>query len=249
MPRVDPRQTFGGKARFYATSEVHTEERSLAAMSRLARVSPGTRVLDVATGAGHAGARPIEEGAAVIGLDITLPMLLEAQGLYEAKGLMLIQADVARMPFPDGTFDLGVSRRAPHHFPDIDACLRSMRNALKPGGALVIDDRSVPEDDFADRTINHLDALHDRSHVRDYRPSEWRGMLERHGLVLEHMETYERRRPLDSLTRTALEEDAREIERGVRSLDEGERARLGIEEDKDGITVTHWFVLLRAVRP
>jgi SAM-dependent methyltransferase len=176
-------------------------------------------------------------------------MLIEAARLCGREGPSWVQADVARLPFPKGTFDLVVSRRAMHHFPDLQHCLASMRDALRPGGAMVIDDRSVPEDDFVDRTMNHLDRLHDRSHVRQLRPSAWRDALDRCGLVLERLYTYHRRRPLSSLTQTAMEEDAREIERIVRALDAGERERMGIEVSGDSITVTHWFVLLRASRP
>ena len=38
---------------------------------------------------------------------------------------------------------------------------------------MVIDDRSPPEDEEVDRMINRLDVLHDPSHVRDHRASEW----------------------------------------------------------------------------
>jgi ubiquinone/menaquinone biosynthesis C-methylase UbiE len=249
MERTDPRQTFGRKARFYATSEAHTEAESLEAMARLARVRPGDRALDVATGAGHAGSRLLRAGAEVVGLDLTREMLQEARSLYSGTGLALVQADVARLPFRECSFDLIVSRRAPHHFPDIQVGLRCMRDALRPGGALVIDDRTVPEDDFVDLTMNHLDRLHDRSHVREHRPSEWRRLVEGSGLRLEHLETYERRRPLGSLTQTAREDDAKEIERIVSSLSPEEMRRMGIDRSGDEVKVTHWFVLLRAVRP
>ena len=229
MERADPRTTFGRKAAFYSASQAHTEEASLEALARLARVAPGMRVLDVATGAGHAAARLIGEGAEAVGLDLTRPMLLEARRLYGRKGLLLVQGDVSRLPFPQGAFDLVVSRRAPHHFPDIEGALASMRQALRPGGALVIEDRSVPEDDLVDRTMNHLDRLHDRSHVREYRPSEWRSMVQASGLALESMEAYRRQRPLSSLTQTAEPEDAAEIERMVREMSVSERERMGIE--------------------
>ncbi|HUL39389.1 MAG TPA: hypothetical protein VLU38_03770, partial [Methanomassiliicoccales archaeon] len=68
--RTDPRESFGKNAKFYATSQAHTEESSLKALSDLAEASPGLSVLDVATGAGHTAATLARSGASIIALDI-----------------------------------------------------------------------------------------------------------------------------------------------------------------------------------
>ncbi|HUL38770.1 MAG TPA: class I SAM-dependent methyltransferase, partial [Methanomassiliicoccales archaeon] len=188
-------------------------------------------------------------GASIIALDITPEMLREARKLYPEMGIQWLLGDVSRLPFVDAAFDLVVTRRAPHHFLDIGWALRSMASVLKHGGSLVIDDRSVPEDPFADATMNHLDKLHDRSHVREYRITEWLGMLASTGLKVTYAEMYERRRPLDSLTATAEEEDAQEIRGVVDALDEEGRRRMGIEVVGGEVMVTHWFVLLKALKP
>jgi hypothetical protein len=75
-----------------------------------------------------------------------------------------------------------------------------MKRVLRAGGQLVVDDRSVPEDDFVDERMNELDRLHDESHVRQYRPSEWERMLEACGFAVESVEPYIKHRPLTSLT-------------------------------------------------
>ena len=82
-------------------------------------------------------------------------------------------ADVLSLPFENEAFDVITCRRAAHHFTDLRRALAEMRRCLRAGGRLVIDDRSVPEDDFVDRTMNELDTLHDESHFRQYRPSEY----------------------------------------------------------------------------
>jgi ubiquinone/menaquinone biosynthesis C-methylase UbiE len=249
MERVDPRVTFGKRAGFYATSEAHKEKESLEAFSKVAGIRPGHLALDVATGTGHAAAALSERGAEVVGLDLTSLMLAEARRLYGARaGTHWVLGDVMNLPFAEGRFDLVTSRRAPHHFPDIEGALRSMRRVLRPGGALVIDDRSVPEDDYVDRTMNHLDVLHDRSHVRQYRLSEWKAMLGRNGFVTESAESYQRRRPLTSLTGNAEADDAEEIRAIVGAMSPDERMRMAIEEQGGEVTVMHWFVLLRARR-
>ncbi len=124
-----------------------------------------------------------------------------------------------------------------------------MATVLRHGGSLIIDDRSVPEDDFADQTMNRLDTLHDRSHVREYTQAEWVSMLESAGLRVQHSECYERNRPLDSLTANAKEEDARKIREVVDGLGEAGRRRMGIEVVAGEVMVTHWFVLLKAIKP
>ncbi len=97
--------------------------------------------------------------------------------------------------------------------------------------------------------MNHLNRLHDRSHVREYRLAEWVSMLESTGLQVRHAERYERNRPLDSLTATAKEEDARRIRELVDGLGEAGRRRMGIEVVAGELMVTHWFVLLKALKP
>jgi SAM-dependent methyltransferase len=178
-------------------------------------------------------------------------MLLKAAELSSLRGignLDLVQGNVYSLPFGDETFDIVTSRRAPHHFPDLLEAVRSMKRVIKRGGVTIIEDRSVPEDDFVDRTMNELDLLHDRSHVRDYRPSEWRSVMGEAGLIVEGLETFTRIWPLSSLTDTAAPEDKKEIERRVRSLDEAERKRMGVFEIEGALQIRHWFVLVKARR-
>jgi len=105
--------------------------------------------------------------------------------------------------FPAGTFHLITCRRAAHHFSQIQQALAEMGRVLRVGGRLVIDDRSVPEDDFVDACMNELDRYHDESHVREYRPSEWRRLLEGQGFKVEALEPYTKHRALTSFTEKA----------------------------------------------
>jgi ubiquinone/menaquinone biosynthesis C-methylase UbiE len=47
-------------------------------------------------------------------------------------------ADVERLPYGDGEFDLVVGHAFLHHIPDVEGSLADMRRVLKPGGALFI---------------------------------------------------------------------------------------------------------------
>jgi SAM-dependent methyltransferase len=163
-------------------------------------------------------------------------------------------ADAHDLPFEDEAFDMVTCRRAAHHFADIRGALREMRrvlrtrDALRPGGRLVIDDRSVPEDDFVDATLNRLDWLHDHSHVRQYRPSEWRSMMQEAGCTIEVIEPYTKHRPLSAFTSGVEPESVAEIECIIAGLDEAQRAALNVTEKDGEIYLNHWYVMIVAVK-
>ncbi|MDD1770554.1 MAG: methyltransferase domain-containing protein [Methanomassiliicoccales archaeon] len=245
------RESFEPLADYYARSKAHTDRDSLERLRMLVETGPAKTVLDVATGPGHTAMHLAPHVGRVVGLDLTRPMLLKAAELSSSRSignLDLVQGNVYSLPFGDETFDIVTCRRAPHHFPDLLGAVRSMKRVIKRGGVMVIDDRSVPEDDFTDRTMNELDVLHDRSHVRDYRPSEWRSVMGEAGLIVEGLETFSRVWPLSSLTDTAALEDRTEIERRVRSLDDAERKRMGVCEIEGVLQIRHWYVVVKARR-
>jgi SAM-dependent methyltransferase len=131
---------------------------------------------------------------------------------------------------------------------NIGRALREMRRVLRPGGRLIIDDRGVPEDDFADATLNRLDWLHDHSHVQQYRPSEWQRMMLDARFTVEAIEPYTKHRPLSAFTNGVEPESVAEIERIIVKLNEAQRAALNVTE-KDGETyLNHWYVMVVGVK-
>ena len=110
------------------------------------------------------------------------------------------EGDVHHLAFDRGAFDLVTCRRAAHHFSDIKLALREIARVLRPGGRFVVDDRSVPADQAADAALNHLDVLHDSSHVREYSAAEWAKLLAGAGFAIESIETYTRHRALSAFT-------------------------------------------------
>ncbi len=247
----DARKTFGKNAKWYRRSPEHADQQVLSGMVCMANPDPHALVLDVATGTGNAAMAFAPFVRRVVGIDITPEMLAEAEDMSRqdrAQNVDLCLADVMALPFPDGAFDLVLSRRAPHHFPDIKGALGEMSRVLRPGGVLAIDDRSVPEDEEVDRTMNMLDVLHDRSHVREYRPSEWKRMVSDAGMEPQQVRTYMRSLPLNRLTGTAEEEDAREIVRQVDALSDDLKHRFGYRIVSGEVHINHWFMMLSAVK-
>lgn len=242
---------FGERAAFYVSSPAHTDAAVLARVVELARPEAHWRALDVATGTGHTAFAVAPHVSSVAAIDLTPEMLAEAQKLGDERGIANVRfeaADVHELPFEEGMFDLVTCRRAAHHFGEIGLALREMRRVLVPGGRLVIDDRSVPDDDFVDECMNRLDALHDRSHVREYRPGEWADMLAAAGFSVEALETYARHRPLTSLTAGVSADDAAQIHQIIGSLAPSQREALGVRAVDGEPYTNHWYVMASAVR-
>jgi SAM-dependent methyltransferase len=101
-------------------------------------ITPGARVLDVASGTGNAAIPAAQRGALVTASDLT-PELLEAgRQRPEAAGLELqwVEADAEHLPFDDESFDAVISSIgvmfAPHHQESADELVR----VCQPGGTV-----------------------------------------------------------------------------------------------------------------
>jgi ubiquinone/menaquinone biosynthesis C-methylase UbiE len=250
-PEERAQKIFGARAAFYTTSPFHTDPQVLARVVELAQPNEDSSALDIATGSGHTAFALAPHVRSVIGIDITPEMLREAEALKAARSIdnvVFRTGDVHRLPFDDGSFDLVTCRRAAHHFSNIGRALAEIRRVLRPGGRVVIDDRSVPENDFADRCMNLLDTYHDESHVREYRPTEWHRMLEDARFAVEVIETYTRHRPLSALTARASEENAGKIRETLAGLTQQQREIFNLVEKDGELHLNHWFVMVAATR-
>jgi len=244
-------EVFGERAGYYANSKAHSDQEELRQIVELVRPDGSERMLDVATGPGHTALAFAPFVRQVVGIDLTPQMLDLASKIAMEKGIGNAQferADVAQLPFHDQSFDLVTCRRAAHHFLDPEGALREMRRVLRTGGRLFIEDRSVPEDDYVDKTMNHLNVLHDPSHVREYRLGEWRAMLDSSGLRTVSESFLTKHRPISSLMDTAEPAEAREILRIIYAMSDRERKRMNIEIVEGRISIDHYLVLILAVR-
>ena len=171
------------------------EQREGEDLDRIVEWAAGARTaLDVATGGGHVARRLREAGLEVVSAD-------------PAPGM---RADVIcpaeHLPFADSSFDLVVTRIAPHHFEDIALAVAEMARVARE--QLIVEDTL-----YVSEAVEEAERLRDPTHVSSYSEHEWRSFLEAAGLTIEAVETHEKRHPLEEwLARTdTSEEDATRV--------------------------------------
>ena len=136
----------------FATTETGRSAQRI--VQRLLGDGPG-RLLDVGCGGGAHAVAFAERGWTVTGVDVS-----EAQlGLARGRGVEIVKADAAELPFEDASFDAAVSIFTHTDVDDFPAVVRETARVLRPGGSFVylgihpcfvgphafVHDREVPE--------------------------------------------------------------------------------------------------------
>jgi phosphatidylethanolamine/phosphatidyl-N-methylethanolamine N-methyltransferase len=116
-------------------------------------VAPGDRVLEVGVGTGLS--LPVyPEGAEVVGIDISEPMLERARARLDALGrddVVLQKMDARAMLYPDGHFDRLLAPYVISVVADPEVVLREMVRVCRPGGTVIV--------------VNHFQS--------DFKPLAW----------------------------------------------------------------------------
>ena len=108
----------------------------------VARVGPGTRVLDVATGPGYVAAEAARRGATVCGVDVAKAMVDRASA--EHPDVEFRRADAQSLPFEEGSFDAVVGNFGLPHFGRPELAVAEGVRVLAPGGWLALTTWDVP---------------------------------------------------------------------------------------------------------
>jgi demethylmenaquinone methyltransferase / 2-methoxy-6-polyprenyl-1,4-benzoquinol methylase len=122
------------------TAGLHHRWRSRAV--DLARVGPGDRALDVATGTGDLAIELASRGASVVGSDFSEGMLARARA--KAPDLRWEQADAMALPYADGEFAAATVGFGARNFGDLAQGLREMVRVVRPGGRVVVLEITTP---------------------------------------------------------------------------------------------------------
>jgi demethylmenaquinone methyltransferase / 2-methoxy-6-polyprenyl-1,4-benzoquinol methylase len=122
------------------TAGLHHRWRARAA--ELARVGPGSRALDVATGTGDLALALAARGCEVVGADFSDGMLERAR--QKAPSIRFEHADALALPYEDGSFDAATVGFGARNFGDLERGLAEMVRVVRPRGRVVILEITTP---------------------------------------------------------------------------------------------------------
>ena len=99
---------------------------------------PGERVLDAGCGTGIFTGGVLARGAAVTGIDLSLPMLQGALTRHQEARFTAACADLRALPFPNACFDRAWSMTAIEFIADAATALAELERVTRPGGTIVV---------------------------------------------------------------------------------------------------------------
>ncbi|HYM55551.1 MAG TPA: ubiquinone/menaquinone biosynthesis methyltransferase [Solirubrobacteraceae bacterium] len=117
-----------------------------------ARVGPGSRALDVATGTGDLAlelARRVSPGGEVVGSDFAEAMLDRARAKAAAADPRSVRprfewADALQLPYAEDSFDAATVGFGARNFADLARGLSEMTRVVRPGGRVVVLEITTP---------------------------------------------------------------------------------------------------------
>ena len=134
------RTSVEGHAEFAASGGRSVSPRLRRALD-LAAPGPGQRVLDIACGRGEVVLQSALRGAQGVGIDYAAGALAVARdAVAHNERTSLARMDATHLAVRAGSFDAAFMLDFVEHVyqPDLEAALRQVRDALRPGGKLVI---------------------------------------------------------------------------------------------------------------
>jgi demethylmenaquinone methyltransferase/2-methoxy-6-polyprenyl-1,4-benzoquinol methylase len=109
-------------------------------------LSPGERLLDVASGTGDIALEALREieGLRAVGADFATEMMRVGRARPGGARIDWCAADALALPFPDASFDAVTSGYLIRNVPDAKAAFREQLRVVKPGGRVVCLDTTPP---------------------------------------------------------------------------------------------------------
>lgn len=98
----------------------------------------GERILDAGCGTGVFTLDILSQGAHVVGIDLSFPMLQRAKEKAEAHPLQFVSADLLRLPFREDSFDKVISVTALEFIEDGEKAIEEFFRVTRRGGSIVV---------------------------------------------------------------------------------------------------------------
>jgi len=153
--RHQQREEWSAAAPGWQTRRAEVSQPTIPITERLlamADITSGQRVLDLACGNGDPSftiAKRVGPDGYVVGLDITEPMVRNAQAWAKQHGLTNVEYRIIpnelELGVPEASFDVATCRHGLMYMPEPVAALRTLHKALKPAGRVAISTWGPPE--------------------------------------------------------------------------------------------------------
>ena len=123
----------------YGVFAKYLEKGALEFFDRL-NLRPGTRLLDVACGAGQLTLPAARRGIVVTGLDLAANLVLQARARAAAEGLKIQfdEGDAEDLPYADASFDAVMSLIGAMFAPRAELVASEMIRVCRPGGRIIM---------------------------------------------------------------------------------------------------------------
>jgi len=146
-------------ARTFGTLTAQATEPILDAVA----ITPGTRLLDVASGPGYVAAAAAQCGAIVVGVDFSSEMVEDARRRYPQ--LTFEEGDAEALAFDGGRFDAVVMSFGLLHLARPDAAIHEAYRVLAPGGRYAFTVWATPDKAIGFGTVLRAMETHGTTNV------------------------------------------------------------------------------------
>ncbi len=235
---------FTRQATPFSTASPITDANALRMIIEAAAPTANDSVLDVACGGGIivCGFAPHVRHAT--GIDMTPAMLERARTLAAESGVGNVtwdRGDVTKLPYPDGAFDIVVTRFSMHHFMDPLGVMREMVRVCAPGGRVVVVDMYASDDPAKAVEWNRAEKLRDPSHVRCLTLPELKGLFRDAELPEPRASFYELRDEIRNLLARSFPNPGDDVKIIAMFAASAEDDRLGIPVRRDGERIEYAY--------